>query len=182
MPPKIRDCRSHPEKINKMEMSSHYDTEEEYELWLDRQAKLTEKYEGKMLETLGVEADNVAEALTEYLPEDITNELLEGVGMAVFVYDEEEVQNHGAVVYKDQNLTITRQGYVPQEEHTDNLIKDLIKDLFDVSEVLELPEKSENVPSVEILDPEKTAEPVPVGNIYNVWVRVDTDEKTENQP
>jgi hypothetical protein len=158
-----------------MEMSSNYGTQEEYEAWVERQSKLTEKYESRMLETMGIEADSVAETLIEYLPEDITNDLLEGVGLAVFVYDEEEVQNHGEIVYKDQNITITKQGYAPQEKYTDNLIRDLVEDMFSDSEVLELPEKSENIPSVEIIDPEKEVEPMPIGNIYNVWVRVETD-------
>ncbi len=160
-----------------MEYSSHYSSEEQYRDWCDRQHKLTHKYESKMVEAMGVKGDSVAEALVDYLPEDLSNQLLEGVGLAVFVYDQEEVLNHGEVVYKDQNLTITKQFYAPPEDPTDNLIRDLLNDIFETEDVAspELTSRSgETV--VDVLPPEKEKEPKIEGTIYNVWVRVDLEE------
>lgn len=160
-----------------MEYSSNYTSEEEYKDWLNKQQELTQKYEAKMVELMGAQGDSVAEALVGYLPDDITNELLEGVGLAVFVYDHEEVLNHGKVIYQDQNLTITEQLFTPEKDPMDNLLEDFLNDLFveEKETIVELSPKSGEVVA-EVLPAQKAKEPEVKGTIHNVWVRVDTDE------
>jgi len=160
-----------------VEYSSHYTSEEEYHDWFSKQQELTRKYEAKMVELMGAEGDSVAEALVGYLPEDITNELLSDVGLAVFVYDHEEVLNHGKVIYKDQNLTITEQLFTPEKEPIDNLLEDFLNDLFEskVDTVSQLSDHSGEV-VMEVLPAQKEKAPEIAGTIHNVWVRVDIEE------